>query len=58
MAAAPAPPVAPVLPAPPACLASYSLEDMQVMADIFCSTGLILTPLTHALLEQLQMESN
>lgn len=58
MAAAPVAPETPVLPAPPACLASYSLEDMQVMADIFCSTGLIITPLTHALLEQLQAECN
>ena len=58
MAAAPVAPETPVLPAPPACLASYSLEDMHVMADIFCSTGLILTPLTHALLEQLQAECN
>ena len=58
MAAAPVAPETPVLPAPPACLASHSLEDMQVMADIFCSTGLIITPLTHALLEQLQAECN
>ena len=39
-------------------LPTCSLDDMDVMADIFNTTGLVIMPFTHELLERLQAECN